>query len=262
MSSRKKKKWRGPVPVSHIEKVLLQDNHFAELLLLHQLKRIQSDRYRAGRLLEWQEQSFVLRQAIKETELREMGIPHVSFLPEFVMKTTAPDVRSRRPFRHQANKSSNELITELEHPPTREQTLPIIKHSASGVIHRQKPPIEKGKRLNFTQFYGFKLPLYGPEAEAAKEEKERKIIKRRNEIQEKWKGTKDPRFLSLENSLVRDETSILDTILRKHDRSETSLSLNDMVSPPRNKREKAAMDSLKIRAKNQPHSVFLKSALL
>ena len=210
-SPRKKStKWHGALPVSAIEKVLLQDNKFADSLLTEQLRRIRTDRYRAQRLLDWQEQSFVLRQAIKETELREMGIAHTSFLPEIVMKMTELDVRARRPF-GRVHRSATQLdlkediglLPHLDDQHTRDSRRALTTAKSDPFmedIHNK--PI-------FTRLHGIDLPLYGPDADAKREKREQDFIHYLQRKQSKAKVTLDPRFKKLEQALTRDGTNIM-----------------------------------------------------
>ncbi|XP_022092834.1 uncharacterized protein LOC110980451 [Acanthaster planci] len=209
---KKSTKWHGALPVSAIEKVLAQDNRFADSLLTEKLKRIRTDRYRAQRLLDWQEQSFVLRQAIKETELREMGIPHTSFLPEIVMKMTEPDVRARRPFgRVRRSVTEEELKADkTSKAPPFLNDLQTRDSRRTVTTVKSDPFLEDANNKDiFTRLHGIDLPLYGPQSDAKREKREREFVHYLQRQQTKAKVTLDPRFRKLEQSLIRDETNLL-----------------------------------------------------
>ncbi|XP_071481034.1 uncharacterized protein [Diadema antillarum] len=276
MSGVKKKRWKGPVPVSAIQNVLLKDNRFADILLEDRLKQVGVDRRRAKNLLDWQHQSFVLNQAIKETELREMGVNHTSFLPEVTMKVTEPAVRARRPF-GKVRRSASHMIEELTFfekryslpviTARRSLTLPEFSVSVSsrgqrkGTFSQPDPGNSKDthfhkdsgneEKESFTHLHGIdlrktrksktgpslslgsnrresvsgsgrlcgnNLPLYGPEAEAAREEREKRYVRNLQQKMREMKIDHDDRFLRLEKSLVRDAKDEIDTVRAVNDK--------------------------------------------
>ncbi|XP_038054945.1 uncharacterized protein LOC119727154 [Patiria miniata] len=267
-SPRKKStKWHGALPVSAIEKVLAQENRFADSLLTERLKRIHTDRYRAQRLLDWQEQSFVLRQAIKETELREMGIAHTSFLPEIVMKMTEPDVRARRPF-GRAHRSVTEVdlkANKIGKPQASLNELQTRESRWTATTARSDPFLEETFNKNiFTRLHGIDLPLYGPQADAKRESREQEFVHHLQRQQTKTKVTLDPRFRKLEQSLIRDETNLLvrhpkeqnEHVVTDEDKIEDKLIQND-----RRVATKSATVIHKVQTElsQKPKSVFARS---
>ena len=265
MSGVRKKRWKGPLPVSAVNTVLLKDNRFADLLLDDRLRQIGVDRGRAKNLLDWQHQSFVLNQAIKETELREMRVDHTSFLPEVTMRVTHPAVRARRPF-GKVRRSASEMMGELAlfekrlslpalAPRTRSLTLPEISISSKNAGNRtlsgnsektrrttdstkvadskdsdsqgqsythlhgiglevrkkSKTSLDlKRKKHNFSspekRLCGSNLPLYGPEAEAEREEKEKRHVRALQRRMCEMNINCDDRFVRLEKSLIRESS--------------------------------------------------------
>ncbi|XP_077867249.1 uncharacterized protein LOC144356254 [Saccoglossus kowalevskii] len=189
----KKKKNKGPLPVSNISKILLHDNQLENLILEKSLMRINKDQRRSQRLLQMQKQTFIIKQACKEQELRDMGIPHVPFLPEIVMKQTEPDVKVRRPLA-KPKKSASFLAQELE----KISILPSINGTMSmngGTM------LEGTHRERFTHMHGIQW-IPGSENEA---EREREIMNQLNEFEAGKKCVDDQRFIELEKSLVRKE---------------------------------------------------------
>lgn len=263
MSGVRKKRWKGPLPVSAIQGVLLKDNRFAGMLLEDQMKQMTIDRKRAKNLLDWQQQSFLLSQAIKETELREMGVNHTSFLPELTMKVTEPDVRARRPF-GKVRRSASHMLEDL-HVFEKRSSLPDIttrrsltlpefsvpaptfskrkKNRADERTSTQNVPGEAASG-NFTQLHGIDLsipskskteiefrprrrlsqgaatermcgshlPLYGPEAEAEREEKEKRHVRNLQRKMTELKVYQDDRFKRLVMSLVRDSPDSAESV--------------------------------------------------
>ncbi|XP_063956648.1 uncharacterized protein LOC129262796 [Lytechinus pictus] len=289
MSGVRKKRWKGPLPVSAIQGVLLKDNRFAGMLLEDQMKQMTIDRRRAKNLLDWQQQSFLLSQAIKETELREMGVNHTSFLPEVTMKVTEPAVRARRPF-GKVRRSASQMLEDLnmfekrfslpDLTTRRSRTLPEFSVSAPSLTKRkttrdeeilstQGAPVET-TRSNFTQLHGIDLripgkskteiefrprrkqsqaaaasrmcgdhlPLYGPEAEAEREEKEKQYVRNLQRKMRELKVDEDDRFKRLEMSLVRDSPDPNES----DDRLKIS-GLEKLVAPAGNKENTGGPES-------------------
>ena len=213
---RKKSKWRGPVPVSAIEKVLTQDNRYADMMLSKQLRRIYKDKNHAEKLLEWHQQSFVVNQAMKETELREMSINHTSFLPELTMKITEPDVRARRPFGRVSRRYADQ-IKELKEATTHERsiTLPEIalERKDDSTLVRPHRTYRREQTDSFTRLHGINLPLYGPEQDAKRELRKLQIVRNRQLAQES-KSSTDARFVELERTLTRNGREFPESVWR------------------------------------------------
>ncbi len=266
---RKKSKWRGPVPVSAIEKVLTQDNRYADMMLSKQLRRIQNDRHHAEKLLEWQQQSFVVRQAIKETELREMGVNHTSFLPEVTMKVSEPDVRARRPFGRVSRRYADQIRDQLKEMTAAERsvTLPEIplpnRDEEFGLTNR----IYRRERTDvFTRLHGFDLPLYGPELEAKKELRKREIVKSR-QIAQQSKGMNDMRFMELERTLTRNGRQFSEAVWRHEKRKTASDNEDQLGTEKRNSKQKVSKSAeilrkLQEQMTSKPMSELAKSALV
>ncbi|XP_072044739.1 uncharacterized protein [Amphiura filiformis] len=259
---RKKSKWRGPVPVSAIEKVLTQDNRYADMMLTKQLRRIQNDRHHAEKLFEWQQQSFVVRQAMKETELREMGVSHTSFLPEMTMKVSEPDVRARRPFGRVSRRYADQIreITAAD----RSVTLPEIalaeRRDEMGLKHR----VYRRERTDtFTRLHGFDLPLYGPEQDAKKEQRKREIVKSRQRAQES-KGLNDARFVELERTLTRNGRKFPEAVWR-YEKNKPSGTAEDKADEGLSKKAPKSAEilrKLQEQMTSKPMSELAKSALV
>ena len=255
---KKNSKWHGALPVSAIEKVLSTDNKFADTLLTEQLGRIRRDRHRAQRLLAWQEQSFVLRQAIKETELRELGIPHTSFLPEIVMKMTESDVRARRPF-GRVQRSSTQLDIKEENAKTFPSSEDRQTRSRRALTTAKTDPfLEDIHTKNvYTRLHGIDLPLYGPDADAKREAREQEFIHYLQRKQSKAKVTLDPRFRNLEQTLIRDGTGILLPSLDGRSRDgDRSLVGANSTTPTRSAK---MLRKVQTELSQKPESVLVKS---
>ncbi|XP_033631790.1 uncharacterized protein LOC117293541 [Asterias rubens] len=255
---KKNSKWHGALPVSAIEKVLSTDNKFADTLLTEQLGRIRRDRHRAQRLLAWQEQSFVLRQAIKETELRELGIPHTSFLPEIVMKMTESDVRARRPF-GRVQRSSTQLDIKEENAKTFPSSEDRQTRSRRALTTAKTDPfLEYIHTKNvYTRLHGIDLPLYGPDADAKREAREQEFIHYLQRKQSKAKVTLDPRFRNLEQTLIRDGTGILLPSLDGRSRDgDRSLVGANSTTPTRSAK---MLRKVQTELSQKPESVLVKS---
>lgn len=89
------------LPKSNISRVLLYDNVTQEQMLNVKLSHINIEKRRSNSLMENHKKAFILRQAIKQKQLRAMGITNVSFLPEAVASSHCKGVlhedQSNRP---------------------------------------------------------------------------------------------------------------------------------------------------------------------
>ena len=261
------------MPVSAIEKVLTQDNRYADMMLSKQLRRINTDGYRANRLLDWQQQSFVVRQAMKETELRESHISHTSFLPELTMKITEPDVRARRPFRRVEKREVDE-VRGMDKMTTRSMTFPEITLNSERrppdlatqhlkVLRRERTDV---KDLH-SRLHGINLPLYGPERDAQREKNTQRMIKHMLKTQEQTKGAADARFLQLERSLTRNGKRFPETVWQQQRNQALRAALGSPDDNGEKEREKGSksveiLKKIQEQMTSKPMSDLAKSALV
>ncbi|XP_077979195.1 uncharacterized protein LOC144434599 [Glandiceps talaboti] len=208
----KKKKHTGPLPVSNVSKILLHDNQLETLVLEQSLSRINKDQRRSQRLLDMQKQTFIVNQACKEQELRDMGIPHVPFLPEIVMKQTEPDVKSRRVLA-KPKKSASYLAKDLEKTSLLPMGIDFLNGDKNGGTER------------FTHLHGINWLPDSDESTL----REREIMRKLNDMEASMKSVDDPRFVKLEKSLVRKDKSLWEILGEEHSDSRAVEGVNDKV---------------------------------
>lgn len=194
-------------PPTAMKKVLVHTNPHYDRLLHERVAAVDKDRTEALRRLKWQKQTFVIDTAMKETELRELEMPHMSYLPEIEMKTTVPDVWARRPIvTHR--RSSTWMMRELGMEPksslerndnkARYPTLPDSSGEPAGRVQRLRP--RSGAQAE--RHYGSRLPLYGQDHVSRRQQKRlREVTRLQAELNSK-NIQEDSRFCKLKDSLV------------------------------------------------------------
>ena len=70
---------------SNITQVLLHDNVSQQQILDEEISNLTSENQRITRMMDLQRKSFIVRQSIKQQQLRSLGITHLSFLPDSVV---------------------------------------------------------------------------------------------------------------------------------------------------------------------------------
>lgn len=199
-------KRRHQGPPTAVKKVLVNTNPRQNRMLQEQVAIVDKDRAEAMRRMKWQRQTFVIDTAMKETELRELELPHISHLPEIDMKTTVPDVWARRPITVH-RRSATWMMRELGMEPTNATERPVPEGQ---MITRKKDAVSSGTRrgprprsaAQAERHYGSNLPLYGQDHETARSQKRLKEVRRLQEELNSRNVRDDPRFCKLTDSLI------------------------------------------------------------
>lgn len=195
--------------------ILVHTNPHHKRLLDEQLATVSRDKSEALERLQRQKRAFVIQTAIKETEIRELHLPHRSYLPEIIMKLSQREVYIRRPI-VPPKRSSTHMMREiglepsLNYLPELTELPDSIMTSALGDTMEGSPKptsriIRKMRLRSAAQgerHYGIDLPLYGKEQITERKEKKTKEVSKLQKVLCSHKAQDDPRFVRLEESLI------------------------------------------------------------